>query len=164
MTDEDEEIVKGERIFFFLIFLLLVFRLDFIASQTKHGSYQNTAFKKYVTNYRPKESNPLWSNQIICRDKQGIIYAGNLNYITKDPFPIRLDVRSPSRRLYDHQQFPAFSVDIKLGRHDYVYDEDIAMKQDLKKIRNKIQNDSPKTNIDGPITNISVASEFTTHQ
>jgi signal transduction histidine kinase/DNA-binding response OmpR family regulator len=78
MVDE-EEIVKKEsrfkRIFFFVIFLLLAFRLIFTASQT--------GFKKYVENYRPKDSNQLWSNRIILQDKRGIIYAGNLNYVTR---------------------------------------------------------------------------------
>jgi len=38
------------------------------------------------------------------------------------------------------------------------------MQQIILKINNKIQNDSPKFNIVGAISDISVASDFTTHQ
>ena len=41
-----------------------------------------------------------------------------------------------------------------------LYDEDITIKQNLKIKRNKIQNDSPEYIIDGPIPDISVASDF----
>jgi len=92
MVVEEEEIVKGEnrlknylyiiKIFFFIVFSLLVSRLDSTASQNKHAPYQSTVFKKYVTNHRPKHSNQLWTNHIIYQDNRGIIYAGNLNYTT----------------------------------------------------------------------------------
>ena len=84
MAAEEENKFKGENplrkkfyfktIFFFIIFLLLVFRVEFTASQT--------GFKKYIENYRPKDSNQLWSNRVILQDKRGIIYAGNLDYVT----------------------------------------------------------------------------------
>jgi hypothetical protein len=38
------------------------------------------------------------------------------------------------------------------------------MQQIILKINNKIQNDSPKFNIVGAISDISVTSNFTTHQ
>lgn len=64
------------RILFFAAFLLVIFRPDIFASQS--------GFKKNVENYRPKDSSQLWSNLCISQDKRGIIYAGNLSYVTRE--------------------------------------------------------------------------------